>query len=371
MSTTTTPPQPPHNNTAHEPRVFRPSEPDDFGPIIELGPLEPQTPAQKLQTIANFKPSETLAEQILTDASNPRISLHIIAEKAHTTIEALQAWLAKPEIAERLDNILLSIRQRSRLKITHELDNITEACATILERFNRAPDRGSTEDRRPDTELRASSIITRNASNALMASRVMLALAKYLDGPPKSQRRAPSHSDPLPTPNPNPDRPASAPTLDPALRLSADELNKAFRLLPSLASVDLHDFREYLTSNHHSNGHTVEELTSRAGSAPHAGDEARRIPGWTRDSEPTVATPVPPVRRGPPRQPAPAASNAPTSAGPHPATRHQSSPSNQSSSSHSAPPCACGPAKCTACPSTQAILTVAGTSIPRSRDPTR
>jgi hypothetical protein len=358
MSTNTSPPKPPRNNAAHEPRVFRPSEPDDFGPIIELGPLEPQTPAQKLQTIADFKPNETLAEQILTDASNPRVPLHIIAAKAQTTIEALQAWLARPEIAERLDNILLSIRQRSKLKIAHELDNITEACATILERFNRAPDRGATDDRRPDTELRASSIITRNASNALMASRVLLALARYLDGPPRASHPAPTPSNPNRNLNPNPNRPPSTSPLPP--RTSHLQ---PFRLLPSLASIGLHDYREYITSNHHSNGHTVEELT-------HAGDKARRIPGWTRDSEPTAATDVPPVRRGPPRQPAPTASNAPTSAGPHPTTHHQSYPSHQSSSSYSVPPCTCGPTPCSTCPSASTPLTIAGTQIPRARDPT-
>jgi hypothetical protein len=413
MSTNTSPPKPPRNNAAPEPQVFPPSEPDDFGPIIELGPLEPQTPAQKLQTIASFNPNETLAEQILTDASNPRVSLHIIAEKAHTTIEALQAWLARPEIAERLDNIIQSIRQRSRLKITCELDNITEACATILERFHRAPDRGATEDRRPDTELRASHIITRNASNALMASRVMLALAKYLDGPPKPQRRAPAHSDPLPTPNPNPNRPASAPApaLDPALRLTPGELNKAFRLLPSLASVDLHDFREYLTSNHHSNGHTVEELT-HTGNVPRdvAVGGAPQQPVPAAGNPTTSSSPVPPVRRCSERQPAPTTLDSttspdlattplepeglarngrgqsevgrrPTSAAhgnspddsPHPAGVQQKPPENSipAPTSTTPPhPCTCGPTPCPTCPSTPTLLTIAGTNIPRARDPT-
>jgi hypothetical protein len=354
-----------------------PSEPD-FGPMIELGPLEPQSPAQKLQTIANFKPNETLAEQILTDASNPRISLHIIAEKAHTTIEALQAWLARPEIAERLDNIISSIRQRSRLKITHELDNITEACATILERFNRAPDRGSTEDRRPDTELRASSIITRNASNALMASRVMLALAKYLDGPPKSQRRAPSHSDPLPTPTPNPNRPASAPALDPALRLTPGELNKAFRLLPSLASIDLHDFREYLTSNHHSNGHTVEELTVPRDVAVPPQQPVPVTNTHTTSStqssaffEPEGLTRNSRGQSVVGRRPTSAAhGNAPDDS-PHPARVQREPPENSTPLPQATrAPCACGPTKCPTCPSAATLLTIAGAAIPRSRDPT-
>jgi hypothetical protein len=317
MSTTTTPPNPTRDSAA--------SEPDDgLGPITELGPLEPQTPAQRIQTIADFQPTERLAEQILTDASNPRVPLHTIAEKARTTIEALQAWLARPEVAERLDTIIASIRQRSRLKLTYELDNITEACATILKRFHRAPDRGSTEDRRPDTELRASSIITRNASNALMASRVMLALAHYLERPPRSHRRASAPSDPLPTPNPNPDRP-SASTSPLPLRTSP---LPTFRLLPALPSLDLHDFREYLTSNHHHNGHTVEELT---------------VP---RD----VAVP--------PQQPVQTTSIATTSTQP-PTTHHQSYPSSQSSPSYSGPTRPCGPTPCTTCP-----------IAPRSRDPT-
>jgi hypothetical protein len=368
MSTTTPPPKPPRNNTAHEPRVFRPSEPEDFGPITELGPIDPgviaENTAQAARTSpADFNPPPHLADQLLEDAANPNIPLLTIAQNAGITLNTLRLWLARPEISEQLDAIESTLRRRARLKVLHELDNITEACATILERFHRAPDRGSTEDRRPDTELRASSIITRNASNALMASRVLLALARYLDGPPRASRPAPTPSNPDRNLNPHPNRPPSTSPLPPQTSHF-----RPLRLLPTLASIDLHDFREYLTSNHHHNGHTVEELAPQhevLTRNSRGQSEVGRRPtsaahGNETDDSPHPARPAR-VQREPPENSAPL---------PHNTTTPPRIPAPARGGTTPPQPCTCGPTPCTNCPSASALLTIAGTQIPRSRDPT-
>ncbi|HMN42740.1 MAG TPA: hypothetical protein PKE29_18010, partial [Phycisphaerales bacterium] len=115
-----------------------------------------------------FEPPPPIAEQILSDAANHTIHLADIAAKAHTSIETLCLWLARPDIAARSDAIEAVVRRRARLAALNTIPEIIEVCATIMERYRRAPDRGPEDYKDPRTHA----VQIRNAANALMAARI-------------------------------------------------------------------------------------------------------------------------------------------------------------------------------------------------------
>ncbi len=214
-----------------------------------------------LATLAAFNPPPAIAEQIISDAGNHTISLHTIAARARTTVEALRLWLSRPEVAQRLDALEATVRRRTRIGILSELGNVTETCATVMERYYRSPDRGPSDDHDPRTHA----VHVQNAANALMAARVLLYMQRAVADPPRAKHSpqaanapttphapdpihtphaAPAHpntpsADPQPAPHSAPHPAPSAASATPGAPTPTDDHQAPFRLLPSLPDIGL------------------------------------------------------------------------------------------------------------------------------------
>nr|HMN42392.1 hypothetical protein [Phycisphaerales bacterium] len=147
-----------------------------------------------------FDPPPEPPEEILPDGCDPDLPLGDIAHKANTSFESLALWLARPDIAARLDAIESMIRRRLRLSALASANSVLVACTTVMERFSRAPDRGPEDYKDPTTHA----IHTRNAANALMAARIHLYTLKLLTQPPRSPKPTTPTPNPVPNPAPTP-----------------------------------------------------------------------------------------------------------------------------------------------------------------------
>lgn len=336
-----------------------------------------------------FDPPPVITERILSDLNSSELSFAQVAERANTSTQTLAIWLARPDIAPQMDAMESMLRRRARLSVINHVDAITDTCATVMERFCRAPDRGIGD--RPDTASHA--VCTRNASNALMATRIMLHMARFLDGDPRAPRREAPRPAPKPRPSPEPDLPA-------------DSAAPATDRLPSLAditSVNLHDARlaSLTTPNNpaRDNASTSPSRKRRSDASSWAHEMG---PRWLPDApasgnSPNVsqahemgdrtprntATPAAPISPGMSLQPeglklnsrglsesSSATPGKPTLDLSHPErVQLPIAPALQPCAGHLTPhkrkPCkGCAPASTT-------LLTITGTSTPRARDPTK
>src|SRR4051812_44117248 len=88
--------------------------PEAFAPAA---PAHPPHPTRATIPSLTFEPDEKLAACILADLHPPHCTLGDIAARADTSVEALNLWLSKPDIAERLDNIESIFARRARLQL--------------------------------------------------------------------------------------------------------------------------------------------------------------------------------------------------------------------------------------------------------------
>lgn len=98
-------------------------------------------PANRLTPRARdlfFDPPPEIANQIFSALLNPYFSFANTASEHNTTLEALSAWLARPDIAERIDNLTGALASRLRLITVDRLHHAVDACTIILQEYKDA-----------------------------------------------------------------------------------------------------------------------------------------------------------------------------------------------------------------------------------------
>jgi hypothetical protein len=161
--------------------------------LDELAALDPPPhPTRATVKPLIFEPDEAMQACIFQDFHSPHCSLPAIAERCKTSVEALGIWLARPEVAARLDAIESMYARRARLQIADATGNIILAANQVIHNYTKAESTLFFKD----DNLRAHAVLTRKAANAMTASKVLLYLARHFSTTP------PRHSIPNTANNP-------------------------------------------------------------------------------------------------------------------------------------------------------------------------
>ncbi len=320
--------------------------------------LKDRTPIPAL----DFDPPDYIAEQLLSDLAEGESSLSILAQKAHTTVEAITLWLTRPDIDARLNAMESIFARRARLQVANYTGGILTACCGVIDNYNNAESRMLF---RPG-DLKGHVVLARLGSNALLASRIMLHLARHYSGASPKTRGQPSPTTPAPSSGP-------APAQTPTPSDSDSPHTTRFNLLPPLQdlTLNLHDQRE---SNHTTPNNPAHNNAATAPAATLGG----RGPLGPTEHLPTSAPPTPASQAegltGNSRGLSESASATPgpqRNESPHPERV-------QLSTAPDKPPCAGRPKSrttkpCTNCapgaPTPTTLLTIAGTTTTRTKRP--
>ena len=199
--------------------------------IESEAPAPPRRSARPpLIPLEAFDPAPHIAEQILSNIASPDYTIALVAQRANTSIESLTLWLTRPDIAARLDAIESVYSRKARLDVATHTGAIIHACHMVIGFYTEAANHVHIHDH----DHRGHEIATRKASNALLASRILIHLGKH-HSPRSTPRPSAPNPSPNPDPNPNPNLPSS----------SSDNPTR-FTILPRLSEVTLneHDARE-------------------------------------------------------------------------------------------------------------------------------
>jgi hypothetical protein len=158
-------------------------------------PDEPQVdldihdPAQRDQFLGGFNPDPTLTDKILKSFFDDHASLADIAGRADTTLDALTAWLARPDILARTRNFESACAVRLRITALNRLHHAVDACTIILQEFkDSACHEAAIQQGRGGSP---SEHIRRDRETARKASQLMLRFATFDPTRPRSTHRNP------------------------------------------------------------------------------------------------------------------------------------------------------------------------------------
>ncbi len=305
-----------------------------------------------------FDPPPAIAEQIISGIADPDESIGSVAAKAHTSIEALTLWLTKPDIAARLDAMESVIARKARLDVASYTGAIVHACSTAIKYYAEAMNHRHVADH----DHRGHDILVREASNALLASRILLHLRKhYAEASPRPPRQSPA---------PLPSSPSPAPAHTPTPPSSTESHGGRFTILPPLPDLtfNLHDARE--------SNHTTPNNPARNNAAA-----AVRAPAVTVGGSGPQGPIELPLAPAPPNVASQAESltgnsrglSESASATPGKQRTKSSHPVRVQPATPDKPPCACHSKSrtknaCATCVPTTTLLTIAGTTTNRPRE---
>ncbi len=159
-----------------------------------------------------FNPPPHITDAILRDLGDPDITYREVAEEHGQTAESLSAFLARPDIAERMRNVESGISQRARFVAIANLTTCAKAMqASVCEYLLAAKIR---EEEPADEDIhpgpKHAELIRRQAETARKATLVLLRIAKFDPTPRVARLSEPGRcncqcSKPL-TPTPRPTR---------------------------------------------------------------------------------------------------------------------------------------------------------------------
>ncbi len=148
--------------------AFQPSTSDIPHPTSHI------PPARRIPPLS-FDPPEQVIKRIVSDLGNAEISLSEIARAAGTDLESLSIFLARPEISARVDAVESTFARRCRFNLANRSAAIMNACSGVIDNFNYANSHLTFRD----NDLKGHALLTRNATNALLAGRMLIHLAKH------------------------------------------------------------------------------------------------------------------------------------------------------------------------------------------------
>jgi hypothetical protein len=152
--------------------------------------LDIHNKSQRQDFITGFNPDPTLTNRIFSSFYEPNTSFADIAHQHNTTLEALTAWLARPDIAERMANLENACAARMRMVAIGRLHHAIEACTIVLREFadGACHEEGLKQGRgySPAEHLR------RDRENARKTSLLLLRLARFDPTRPRRTDRSPA-----------------------------------------------------------------------------------------------------------------------------------------------------------------------------------
>jgi hypothetical protein len=155
-------------------------------PLVDL---DIHDPAQRDQFLGGFNPDPTLTDKILKSFFDDHASLADIAGRADTTLDALTAWLARPDILARTRNFESACAVRLRITALNRLHHAVDACTIILQEFkDSACHEAAIQQGRGGSP---SEHIRRDRETARKASQLMLRFATFDPTRPRSTHRNP------------------------------------------------------------------------------------------------------------------------------------------------------------------------------------
>ncbi|GJQ28461.1 MAG: hypothetical protein HBSAPP03_03450 [Phycisphaerae bacterium] len=205
----------PFDRAAHDRQVPRPAAAEGEStptPTPSTG-SRASTPAP---TFPPFTPDPATADAILRDLGDPDLSFRAVAELRGTSLEALAAWFARPDIAQRAAQIESAIARRARFVAIASLTTAAKAMQTILADFlDGVHLRVDDPDAHPGLPApRNTELLRRQAETARKAAAILLRIARF-DSTLSRQAAVPSaipsspsrHEPPDVSPSPAADSP--------------------------------------------------------------------------------------------------------------------------------------------------------------------
>lgn len=165
-----------------------------------------------------FNPDPEATDRVLHDLSQPNLSLLEVAEAHETSVQALTLFMARPDIAERLDTIDSAVSRRARHIAANHLGFGARTLATILEEYTDealntpvAPNTAAREQRRHarETARKAVSLLLRIAHYHPRTAPPIASPRSAPPAAPAAQSALPTKPNSVPLPIPH-----SAPSLD-------------------------------------------------------------------------------------------------------------------------------------------------------------
>jgi len=165
-----------------------------------------------------FRPSEPVIDEVLAHCADPALTLSDIALRHSTTIEALTLFIARTDIAERLESLHAAASSRARFLAANLIPMALDALTRVL-RDSETEDNADAaappdKKRSPELRLRARETARRAATRILTLStfnppRLLFGVARAARPPVMRAGPAPDSSPPLPAQ----DAPAPAPII--------------------------------------------------------------------------------------------------------------------------------------------------------------
>lgn len=159
-------------------------------------------------TSPNPIPKSEIPPFLLTDLSNPSLSLRQVAEKHNTTVDALSVLLTDPAIAASIDALESTGARRARFVVSVSLTEVAGSLLKQLDAANADLDLASQANSSPiPNTFRGYIFRLRARESARKTAAALMSIARFHPGAtkprPESSSSTPSPS-PSPTPAPNP-----------------------------------------------------------------------------------------------------------------------------------------------------------------------
>ena len=189
----------------------------------------PQTPVH----LGPFNPTdERQIADVISCLGDPEHSLASVAERHNTSIQALTLWMQQPEIAARLDALESAFARMLRIQVADALPSVVN---TLVEIVRDTLDELAHIPKNPHS-VRALEQRSRARETGRKAAHLLVRLARFSGGPPRSPR--PKSTLPTPSPTtPHPETTPSQPEPQPQQHQPWSPPEPKRRELPSLEEV--------------------------------------------------------------------------------------------------------------------------------------
>lgn len=189
------------------------ADPDDLLPPAQPGEIDPSLPVPTASA-EPFDPSPETTAALLADLADPALSMRALATLYRTTLDALCAFLARPDIAARVDQVESAYARHARFVAAAHLPAAARYLTRLLDEqvqiVTHAPVR-------PDNH-KALETRRRTLETARRAAALLMRIATFTPGPAKHQRQRHAADEPAsPSPSsssPPPSTPAPSPRLN-------------------------------------------------------------------------------------------------------------------------------------------------------------
>src|ERR1043165_3963474 len=122
----------------------------------------------------SFNPDPPLAAAVLDDLCDPSMSFEDVANHVNCSLDALAAWMTRPDIQERLANLATSAALRARMLAALQLPSAVNTISQILRAYATAEQSAA-----PRATPEAQAHQETQRTSARRAAHLLLRIARY------------------------------------------------------------------------------------------------------------------------------------------------------------------------------------------------